>query len=87
MEAETLVDLLAFKLAEDVANALLHRAPDTLKEANHERLRKTVVNVKAKSPIDTLADTIAEASERTLDNTLADVDAVALVETPADTQT
>ena len=46
-----------------------------------------MVNVKAKSLIDTLADTIAQASERTLDNTLADVDAVALRETLADTQT
>ena len=39
LEAETLVDLLAFKLAVEVAKALLHTAPDTLKEANHERLR------------------------------------------------
>lgn len=35
LEDETLVDLLAFKLPE----VPLHTAPDTLKEANHERLR------------------------------------------------
>ena len=57
---------------------------DTLKKAKAETSNDTLVNVQAKSVIDTPPEPLSEMNTKTLGDTLANVDVVVLLDMPAE---